>query len=185
MAWTFYLVLALAGGLWIGFARGVIPLALFVDRQSFALDLAIGVGAGLLLVGIWRLGRRILPAAEELESALARVLGGISTSEAVALALLSGFAEEIFFRGAVQGSVGFLPATLLFALLHSGPGRAFRLWTVFAAVAGLLFGGLMLWRGNLLAPFAGHFVVNAINLRSLSRRLGESARLTGPNEEES
>jgi len=43
----------------------------------------------------------------------------------------------------------------------------------------------MLWHGNLLAPVAGHFVVNAINLRSLSRRPGESARLTGPNEEES
>jgi membrane protease YdiL (CAAX protease family) len=59
------------------------------------------------------------------------------------------------------------------------------MWTVFAALAGLLFGGLMLWRGNLLAPMVGHFVVNAINLRSLSRRLGESARLTAPEEEES
>ncbi len=175
----------MAGGLWIGFARGVIPLALFVDRRHFGLDLAAGSGAGLLLVGVWRLAARRFAVARDLEAELAKVLGVLPTSEAIALALVSGFAEELFFRGAVQGSVGFLPATLLFALLHSGPGRAFRMWTLFAAVAGLLFGGLMLWRGNLLAPFVGHFVVNAINLRSLSRRLGESARLAAPEEEES
>ncbi|MEA2692917.1 MAG: protease family protein [Acidobacteriota bacterium] len=185
MAWTFYLVLAVAGGLWIGIARGVIPLALFVDRRLWALDLAAGAAAGLLLVGVWHLASRFLPTARDLEAALARILGGIPASEVVALALLSGFAEELFFRGALQGSFGFLPATILFALLHSGPGRAFRLWAVFAALAGLLFGGLMLWRGNLLAPFTGHFVVNAINLRSLSRRLGESARLAAPDGEES
>lgn len=175
----------MAGSLWIGFARGVIPLALFVDRRRFGIDLAAGVGAGLLLVGVWHLASRLLPTARDLEAALARVLGVIPPSEALALALLSGFAEELFFRGAVQGAFGFLPATLLFALLHSGPGRAFRLWAVFATLAGLLFGGLMLWRGNLLAPVAGHFVVNAINLRSLSRRLGESARLAAPEGEES
>jgi hypothetical protein len=185
LAWTFYLVLALVGGLWIGLARGVIPLSLFVSPKSVALDLGLGVAAGLLLVGLWHLGTRRLPAARDLESALSRILGSVPPSEIFALALLSGFAEELFFRGAVQGSVGFLPATLLFGLLHSGPGRAFRLWTLFALLAGLLFGALLLWRGNLLAPFTGHFVVNAINLRRLSRRLGESARLTPPDGEES
>jgi len=149
------------------------------------LDLGAGAVAGLLLVLLWHLGSRYLPLARELEAALARVLGPILPSEAVALALLSGFAEELFFRGAIQGSMGFAIATALFALLHSGPGRAFRLWTVFAALAGLAFGGLMLWRGNLLAPITGHFVVNAINLRSLSRRFGESARLAAPDGEES
>jgi uncharacterized protein len=174
---------------WIGHARGVIPLALFVDRRRFpldlALDLAIGVAAGLLLVGLWRLAGRFLKTARDLELALSQVLGSITTAEAFGLALLSGFAEEIFFRGALQRSIGLFPATLLFALLHSGPGRAFRLWTVFAAVAGLLFGGLLLWRGNLLAPVVAHFVVNAINLRSLSRPPGESARLASADEEES
>lgn len=82
--------------------------------------------------------------------------------------MLSGFAEELFFRGAVQGSWGFVWATLLFALMHTGPDRAFRLWTLFALLAGALFGGLMLWRGNLLAPVTAHFVVNAVNLRRIA-----------------
>jgi hypothetical protein len=105
-------------------------------------------------------------------------------SEVIALAMLSGFAEEVFFRGAVQGTFGLVPATLFFALLHTGPGRTFRLWTAFAALAGLIFGALMLWRGSLLASILGHFIVNAINMNSLSRRFGESARLAA-NEEES
>ena len=82
--------------------------------------------------------------------------------------MLSGFAEELFFRGAVQGSWGFVWATLLFALMHTGPDPAFRLWTLFALLAGALFGGLMLWRGNLLAPVTAHFVVNAVNLRRIA-----------------
>ena len=48
MAWTFYLVVALAGGLWIGIARrGPIPLSLFVSPRGWWLDL----GAGLELAG--------------------------------------------------------------------------------------------------------------------------------------
>ena len=78
---------------------------------------------------------------------------------------------------------GWLAATVLFAVLHTGPGRAFRVWTLFAVVAGGLFGGLMEWRGNLLAPVIGHFVVNGVNLRRLASRAFDSARLPRSEEE--
>lgn len=129
-----------------------------------------------MLWAVWHLFLRFLPAARELEDRLAGLLGPVSTSEALVLALLSGFAEELFFRGAVQASLGWIPAALLFALLHTGPGRAFRLWTLFALVAGFLLGGMMLWRGNLLAPVTAHALVNGINLRGLGRRAAEAAR---------
>jgi membrane protease YdiL (CAAX protease family) len=171
MAWGFYLVLALAGGLWIGIARrGPIPLSLFVARHGWWRDLALGAAGGLALWAVWRLSRRFVPAARELEERLAGLLGPVTTSEAIGLALLSGFAEELFFRGAVQASLGWIPATLLFALLHTGPGRAFRLWTAFALVAGLLLGWMMLWRGNLLGPVLAHALVNGVNLRALGSR---------------
>ena len=92
--------------------------------------------------------------------------------EIVALALLSGFAEELFFRGAVQGAWGWLPATVLFTLLHTGPGSTYKAWTAFAGVAGLALAGLMLWRGNLLAPILAHVVVNAVNLNQLAGEPG-------------
>jgi membrane protease YdiL (CAAX protease family) len=173
-AWGLYMVLALAGALWIGLRRGVIPLSLFVDPRSWWLDLGIGIGSGLLLLGAWWGAERTFPLARELEARLAGALGPVTGSEAIGLALLSSFAEELFFRGAVQGALGWAAATLLFGLLHSGPGKAFRLWTLFAVVAGGLMGGIMAWRGNLLGPVASHFLVNAVNLRRLAR---DSARL--------
>jgi hypothetical protein len=35
----------------------------------------------------------------------------------------------------------------------------------------------MAWRGNLLGPVVGHFLVNAVNLRRLASGSGDSARL--------
>jgi membrane protease YdiL (CAAX protease family) len=169
LAWLFYLCLAIAGSLWIGLRRGPIPLRLFLDPARWFLDAAVGAAAGLALLGFWEALRRLLPAQRRLEERLGELLGGLTAPQALALAALSGFAEELFFRGAVQGAVGWLAASLLFALLHSGPGPEFRLWTLFAACAGLLFGALMLWRGNLLAPALAHFLVNAVNLRRLRR----------------
>lgn len=177
-AWSFYLGLALAGIVWIGVARRIIPLALFVDRERWWLDLTIGAGAGLLLLGLWSGAGKLSPLARDLEDRLARLLGPLSFADAMGLALLSGFAEELFFRGAVQGSVGWIVATALFGLLHSGPGKAFRLWTLFACLAGAAFGLLMQWRGNLLAPMTGHFLVNAVNLYRLGRRADMFGRLT-------
>ena len=194
LAWTVYLLLALGGVLWIGIRLGRIPLALFVDPRGWWLDLLLGVAAGLLLLAAWSVTARFLTQARSLEDQLAAVLGPLRTSEAVALALISGFAEELFFRGAVQGSMagiggfggigGWVLASVLFALLHTGPGPAFRFWTLFALVAGVLFGGLMHWRGNLLGPFVAHFLVNAVNLRRLASRAGDSARLAGEAESE-
>ena len=176
-AWGLYLFLALAGVLWIGVQRGRIPLSFFVDVRGWWLDLGLGIGAGLLLLALWWTAERAFPLARELEARLATLLGPLTPAEAVGLALLSGFAEELFFRGAVQGTLGWTAATFLFGLLHSGPGRAFRLWTLFAVLAGAVLGGVMVWRGNLLGPVVGHFLVNAVNLRRLASRAGESARL--------
>jgi uncharacterized protein len=177
LAWVLYLAMALGGALWIGLRRGVIPLSLFFDGRTWWLDLLLGAGAALLLLGAWTGGERAMPLARELDRQLKAALGPLQPADAVGLAVLSGFAEELFFRGAVQGAFGWLPATLAFAVLHSGPGKAFRLWTLFAAVAGLVFAGLMVWRGNLLAPMVGHFLVNAVNLVRVARGAGDSGRL--------
>jgi membrane protease YdiL (CAAX protease family) len=172
IAWVFYLFLAIGGAIWVGARNGRIEIGLFFDPAGWWLDLGLGVAAGGLLLGLWQAGLRQLPVARELEDKLGELLRGVEPAEVIALALLSGFAEELFFRGAVQGAWGWPLATLLFALLHVGPGAAFRSWTVFAGVAGLLFAGLMEWRGNLLAPVVAHVLVNAINLGRLARRAG-------------
>ncbi len=169
IAWTVYLILAIAGAVWMGIARGGLALYQLASPDRWPLELAAGVGTGLALVGLWELGRHTLPLARELERVLSDVLTGLPAADALALALISAFAEELFFRGAVQGSLGIAVATVLFALLHTGPGRAFWLWSFFAAVAGLAFGLLVRELGTLLAPMTAHFVVNAVNLTRIAR----------------
>jgi len=168
VAWAVYLVMASGGAVWMGLSRGGLTVAQFVDPATWWLDLLWGVAAGVALLALWLLGRTLLPAARDLERLIADVLGGLSAGDALALALISGFAEELFFRGAVQGSWGVVPATVLFALLHAGPGRPFLIWALFALVAGAVFAGLAVSRGNLLAPMAAHVLVNSVNLRRLA-----------------
>lgn len=189
IGWGLYLGMALAACLWIGLRQGVIPLSLFVDLDEWWLDVLLGAGAGLVLLGLWWGTERMSPLARDLGRHLSYVLGALGPSETFALALLSGFAEELFFRGAVQGQLGWIAATVLFALLHTGPGPAFRIWTAFAALAGVFFGAIMVYRGNLLGPIVGHILVNAVNLRRLAVSAGGagggSARLAPRGEAQS
>ena len=112
---------------------------------------------------------------ERLADRMADLLADVPLSHAIALALLSGFGEELFFRGALQPRVGWLVASLLFGMVHVGPGRDFLPWTVFAIAGGGVFGGLFLATGNLAAPIAAHVLVNGVNLPILAWR-GRSRR---------
>lgn len=177
LAWIFYLLLALGAIVWLGVREGTISWALFLNWSTALQDVAIGAAVGGGLIGSWAIARRYFASARQLEDELRALLGGVETGEVLALALLSGFAEELFFRGAVQGAFGWVVATVLFTLLHTGPGASFRLWTVFAAVAGLTFAGLVVWRQSLLAAIVAHVLVNAVNLQYLVK--------SGPGNEES
>jgi len=106
---------------------------------------------------------------------LAAVLGRLSVRQCIALAAMSGVAEEAFFRGALQPSLGLVGASLLFGLAHFVPRRALLPWTGFSIAAGFLLGILYDATGNLLAPVVAHGVINAVNLRVVTRRYGGGA----------
>ena len=105
--------------------------------------------------------------------ALAEAVGPVSVPNLVLLALASGLAEEMLFRGALQPRVGLVLASLLFGCVHFVPRREFLPWTVFAILAGLLFGAIFEWTGNLIAPVVAHILVNGVNLPLLMRRYGD------------
>jgi len=119
--------------------------------------------------------RRFASGARVLEGMLARLIGPLAKGEQAALAVVSAIGEEVFFRGAVQSWLGLYAAAALFALLHVGPGRVFRLWTLFAIAGGLAFGTLVVWRGALGAAIVAHFVVNQTQLARLARLEAERA----------
>ncbi len=172
----FYAALAAAGGVWrIGFYDEPIlftSVAAQAEELSLGRDLLIGVAAAAALIALSDWATLKTRWGDDLARAMARALGPLSVSNAVLLALVSGFAEEVFFRGALQPRVGWLLASLLFGCVHFVPRREFLPWTGFAIGAGFLFGALFVWTGNLLAPVTAHVVVNGVNLPRLVRRYG-------------
>ena len=138
--------------------RGVAPLR----------DASVGLVAGLVVIFVSREFTRRSRWGEELARALAAVLGRLSWPECLALAALSGVAEEAFFRGALQPRLGLVAASLIFGLAHFVPRRELLPWAAFSIAAGFLLGFLFDATGNLLAPVITHALVNAVNLRHLA-----------------
>lgn len=134
-----------------------------------------GAAVGLVVVaGSWLFTERSAAGAR-LARAMAEPLRGLSVPDALLLAAASGFAEELFFRGALQPRVGLVVASVLFGALHFAPRRELWPWTLFAVVMGFVLGGLYERTGSLLAPVAAHTVVNGINLPLLVRRYAGDA----------
>ena len=166
-AWGFYLVVAVTGVVWLGAQSGDLSLALFINLDAWWIDLGIGVAAGGALIVTWWTGRRWLAGMRELEGHMRVMIGRLDGSEIFALALISGFSEELLFRGAMQSSWGWPWALAVFALLHTGPGPSFRYWTVFALLAGAVFAWITLLRGTLMPAMVAHVLVNGVNLARL------------------
>jgi membrane protease YdiL (CAAX protease family) len=80
----------------------------------------------------------------------------LTLAEISALAALSGISEEIFFRGAVQGEIGIVGASVLFGLLHP-LNLSYVIW---ASSVGWAFGVLYQATGSLLPSILCHGVYN-------------------------
>jgi hypothetical protein len=163
----FYGFLAIAGYVWL-WAIGGDVTALFALKNPW-LEIGLGVGAGVLIVGACA----VLPAwfgmARELEKEFGWILGEQKKWEIAVLAVLSGIAEEFFFRGAMQQAVGPLLATVIFGVLHWPVNWSFRLWPFFAAAAGAVLAMERHVTGGLVAPILTHVIVNAVNLTRITR----------------
>lgn len=96
------------------------------------------------------------------------ILGKLSTRDALVYALSSSVGEELFFRGALQPLLGLTATSLVFGLLHIGPGRRFIPWTFQAIAMGFVFGWLFETLGDLTAPLVAHFTINYLNLQFVS-----------------
>ena len=170
---AFYAVLALAA-LGIGWLRDAPNLLSFGGTArplgAHLGSLAAGTLLGVLLVRASRWSVLRFAWARVLHREFRVVVRGLSDGEIWLLALSSSIAEELFFRGALQGAIGFLPAAVLFGLLHAGPGKSFRIWTLFALAGGLALGALEALRGTLGGAIVGHLLVNGVNLVRLARR---------------
>ncbi len=140
--------------------------------RAWSMPAALGAGvvAGLVALALSEALTRWTPLGRALSELLAASIGPLDRSNAWLLALASGMAEEMFFRGALQPKVGIVAASLLFGAAHFLPRRELVLWSGYAVVMGLGLGALYEWTGQLAAPVAAHVVVNGINLPRLANR---------------
>jgi membrane protease YdiL (CAAX protease family) len=165
-------ILALYGGmaivaLLIAAGRGDVDLYRFhkdTTARDMLLSPLLGLAIGLVVVLASRVALRHFLWARKLHRDFRSILGGLSGSEILILALASSVGEELLFRGALLPWLGIWPQALIFAALHVGPGRRFLPWTLAAFAVGAGFGFLVHWTGDLGAPIAAHFIINYLNL---------------------
>lgn len=139
------------------------------EETQVLLGLVAGVLMGLGIVFASRLAVHRFEWARSLHRDLRGRLGPLQDGEILVLAAASSVGEEIFFRGALMPAIGLVGSSAMFALLHVGPKVRYLPWTFASFGAGLLFGQLFLWAGDLSGPIAAHFTVNYLNLRHLSQ----------------
>lgn len=79
----------------------------------------------------------------------------------VVVAIFSGIAEELLFRGAIQQQFGILIASILFGLCHVA-NKETIFYGLYAIVIGLFMGVLLIYTGSLIVPVLIHIINNAI-----------------------
>ncbi len=134
---------------------------------AWTVAVGVGIASGLPLAGVMWLLRGV-PALAELEAWQRRMVASWHVADALAVALLSGLAEEALMRALLQPIVGLVAAAALFALLHVVPDRRLWPWPVMAFGMGLVF-GMLFERWGYPAAAAAHAAVNAAGLLRLQR----------------
>ena len=162
-ALRFYLVLWLLAMGTI-FLQGRLTWILFfpTERTTAPTHLLWGLGAALLLIALSLYASRNFRWARQLDQEFRRILVPLAGWQIGAIALFSGAAEEVFFRGAIQPLLGLIPTSLLFGAVHLIPRKVFLPWAAYAAFAGLLFGSLFELSGTLFPNSLAHVAVNFV-----------------------
>ena len=166
-----YCVLLVLALVWI-FFLGRLSWNLFVDVRVENLPrvilLTLGTSSSMVALSLY-CGRNFLWA-QQLEEEFAKILVPMKLWEITAIGLLSGIAEELFFRGMLYPAIkqaGFprlavWGVSLLFALVHFNLVSFVPLF-VLAILLTLLYEHT----DNLLAPIAAHALFNALNFGML------------------
>ncbi len=171
---TFYwLTLGLAAVWTLGaYASGPLHLGCISWRGRNQRPVITGIGVGLLLGGVFVVGglvaREIPPVAERISQVLDYANHG-SLALVVLITLVNGFAEELFFRGALYTALGrfhpVLISTLLYAIATSASGNPML------GFAAIILGAVCALErratGGVLAPVLTHVVWGLIMVLAL------------------
>jgi membrane protease YdiL (CAAX protease family) len=166
-----YSVLTLVSLIWIKLQKRLTPDLFFTTQwEQFLKVFLMGIGAAGFLIGLFLFSTRNFHWARQLEAELSRILVPLHPWEIGILSLLSGFAEELFFRGALQPVIGLIPASLLFGMAHFVPRSPFWPWALQAVFAGFLLGSLYEMTHFLYPVMVAHLLTNFVLILIMNRR---------------
>jgi membrane protease YdiL (CAAX protease family) len=158
----FWIRAALAGAAVAIYAVAVEPHVIghLLTRPRWELDLALGVGSGVLLYAVFWIGEQLLviavPALANEVGDLYSVRGATRPGYVPLVLAIAAPAEELFFRGLVQQRAGFVIALAVYGAVHLWERKA--ILVIAALVGGLYWGALLSLTGGLVAPIASHLV---------------------------
>ncbi|MFW5715107.1 MAG: CPBP family intramembrane glutamic endopeptidase [bacterium] len=169
IAALFYLLLGAVGLAWAYYGRGEWLLSFSAERPYPALELLLLASALGLHILFDIAGPKKVPAIARFWNSLHHSLGPLHISTVLLLSLLSAYGEELFFRGALQPAVGYLPATVLFALSHFPPQKSMLIWPFYALAMGAVLGLLRILGGDIYSAVLLHFLANTVSLYLLRK----------------
>ena len=151
-------------GLLPGGAGVSFPLLPATPAEAAAHLAAAGGVAAAVFLARGACNRRFPALRASSDAANGVVLPGLSTADVLAVSLLSGCSEELFFRGALMPAVapdarGCCVAAAVFGALHLTGGRAPAV-AAWAAGVGAAYGALALATGDAAAAAAAHAACN-------------------------
>lgn len=144
------------------------------------LQIAAGLGTGFLLSLTSIASARLALALKDkfkffniylelINDVMAPVFSKFRFGDIVVIALASGFCEEVFYRGVLQNQFGILIASIVFGLCHFA-GKRYLFYAIWAALAGALFGYMIILTGSLWPPILAHITNNFVSLTYLRYR---------------
>lgn len=136
---------------------GTLPRALLGLAAAFVLA-RLTIRASRVLVERTQWARR-------LHAGLRGVWLGKSGLELAVVAGLGALSEELFFRAALGPAIGFVASSALFGAAHLATRDSSLPWALWAFAMGLVFSGLYLLSGTLLAPIFAHWLINYENMQ--------------------
>ncbi len=142
-----------------------IPLN-FRDAGRYLLISALG--AGILLISKYFF-EEVSSSFRTLRRIVEHLLGPMDLKVAIFLAAFSAIGEEVLFRGAIQPYMGLVFTSILFGLLHVGPGGFVSPWSMWATISGLMLGWMFQETQCIWVPILTHFAVNFVAFNNIRR----------------
>ena len=142
-------------------AGHLVPSARFILLGS-----VIGIGMAALGYALFRLFKSVglfSQMQDLIYNYLMPLVADLRWPDLLLLAAVSGFCEEVFFRGVVQPQFGLVLTSLVFGFFHD-PSFKHISYSLVAFLYGLLLGWLYDYTGTLWVPIMAHIVHNFISL---------------------